>query len=117
MGKTLVNESLDRFAGVYAGGASDERVRAAVEDAETLVSIGVVLNDTLTAGFTDSIDPERVISVDSGVSSVGGQMFAPSPSATPSTSSPTWRRRRPGCPSPSTTRPGPRRTPRTPTPR
>ena len=76
-GKTLVNESLDRFAGVYAGGASDERVRAAVEDAETLVSIGVVLNDTLTAGFTDSIDPERVISVDSGVSSVGGQMFAP----------------------------------------
>ncbi|MGO1948124.1 MAG: alpha-keto acid decarboxylase family protein [Mycobacteriaceae bacterium] len=76
-GKTLVNESLDHFAGIYAGAASTERVRAAVEDAEALVSIGVIFNDTITAGFSDNIDPDRVLRVQSGVSSVGGRTFAP----------------------------------------
>lgn len=76
-GKTLVDESLDRFAGIYAGAASEERARAAVEDAGILVSIGVILNDTITAGFSDNINPDHLIRVQSGVSSVAGRSFAP----------------------------------------
>ncbi|MBZ8178393.1 indolepyruvate decarboxylase [Corynebacterium sp. 3HC-13] len=76
-GKSLVDESSPRFAGIYAGAASDERARAAVEDAEVLLKLGVIFNDSITAGFTHEIDPNRVISVDSGVASVGEVMFAP----------------------------------------
>lgn len=76
-GKTLVDESSPRFAGIYAGNASRERSRAAVEDAETLVSIGVRFNDTITAGFSGDIDPARVIEVRPGVAAVGEVMYAP----------------------------------------
>ncbi|MCF4006149.1 thiamine pyrophosphate-dependent enzyme [Corynebacterium uropygiale] len=76
-GKSLVDESSPRFAGIYAGAASQERARKAVEEADTLVKIGVIFNDSITAGFTDNIDPERVISIDSGVATVGDVMFAP----------------------------------------
>lgn len=76
-GKSLVDESSPRFAGIYAGQPSTPRARAAVEDAEALVSLGVLFNDTTSAGFSQQIDDSRAIVVGPDSASVGGKRFAP----------------------------------------
>ncbi|AZA11819.1 alpha-keto acid decarboxylase family protein [Corynebacterium gerontici] len=76
-GKSLVDESSARFAGIYAGAASQPHVRECVEDAEVVVCVGVLLNDTTSAGFTQNLDPQKLIDVTPGVSFVGERAFSP----------------------------------------
>ncbi|WP_255414105.1 alpha-keto acid decarboxylase family protein [Corynebacterium sp. 13CS0277] len=76
-GKTLVDESTARFAGVYAGAASEERARAAVEDCERLITLGVEFTDNTTAGFSMQLDEDRILAVDAHQATVGGRPFAP----------------------------------------
>lgn len=79
LGKSAVDESDPRFLGVYAGGASDERVRAGVEDSGALISAGVVFSDNTTAGFSQRIDAERTVDVQPFAARVGQRRFAPLP--------------------------------------
>lgn len=77
-GKTLVDESTPNFLGVYTGAASPESVRAAVEDAERLVTVGVQYTDSITAGFSHRIDPRRTIDIGPERTVIGGvDAFAP----------------------------------------
>lgn len=76
-GKSLVDESSPRFVGIYAGAASQPHVREAVEDAEVVVCVGVLFNDTTSAGFTQNLDPAKLIDVTPGVSFVGDRAFSP----------------------------------------
>ena len=76
-GKTLVDESHPNFVGVYAGAASEPRPRHAVEDAERLISIGVEFTDNTTAGFSMTLDAERILHIDAHQVTVGGRTFAP----------------------------------------
>ncbi|WP_037138926.1 alpha-keto acid decarboxylase family protein [Rhodococcoides fascians] len=76
-GKSLVDESSSNFLGIYAGAASDESVRAGVEDADVLVTAGVQFTDMVSGFFSQQIDPKRNIDVAVHQSSVGGQVYAP----------------------------------------
>ncbi|MRH90955.1 indolepyruvate decarboxylase [Nocardia sp. SYP-A9097] len=77
-GKTLVDESTPNFLGVYTGAASPETVRAAVEDAERLVTVGVQYTDSITAGFSHRIDPRRTIDIGPERTVIGGvDAYAP----------------------------------------
>lgn len=77
-GKTVVDESAPSFLGVYTGAASTEPIRAAVEDAERLITIGVQYTDSITAGFSHRIDPRRTIDIGAERTVIGGiDAFAP----------------------------------------
>ncbi|MFV0496204.1 alpha-keto acid decarboxylase family protein [Mycobacterium sp.] len=76
-GKSLLDESSPNFLGIYAGAASSERVRTAIEQAPVLVSAGVVLTDLVSAFFSQRIDPARTIDVGQYQSRVAQEVFAP----------------------------------------
>jgi alpha-keto-acid decarboxylase len=76
-GKSLVDESAPTFLGIYAGAASAEPVRRAIEEAPVLVTAGVVFTDMVSGFFSQRIDPARTIDVAAQQSTVGNQMFAP----------------------------------------
>ncbi|WP_433565553.1 alpha-keto acid decarboxylase family protein [Nocardia sp. CA-151230] len=77
-GKTVVDESAPNFLGVYTGAASPPQVRAAVEDAERLVTIGVQYTDSITAGFSHRIDTHRTLDIGPERTVIGGvDAFAP----------------------------------------
>jgi alpha-keto-acid decarboxylase len=76
-GKSLVDESAPEFLGIYAGAASAESVRQAIEEAPVLVTAGVVFTDMVSGFFSQRIDPVRTIDVGVQQSTVGHQVFAP----------------------------------------
>ncbi|GAB2548934.1 alpha-keto acid decarboxylase family protein [Nocardia heshunensis] len=77
-GKTVVDESAPNFLGIYTGAASPPEVRAAVEDAERIVTVGVQYTDSITAGFSQRIDPRRTIDIGPERTVIGGvDAFAP----------------------------------------
>jgi TPP-dependent 2-oxoacid decarboxylase len=76
-GKSLLDESSPNFLGIYAGAASAEPVRTAIEDAPVLVTAGVVFTDMVSGFFSQRIDPARTIDIGQYQSSVAGQVFAP----------------------------------------
>ena len=76
-GKSLVDESSPNFLGIYAGAASAEPVRRAIEDAPVLVTAGVVFTDMVSGFFSQRIDPARTIDVGAQQSTVANQVFAP----------------------------------------
>jgi indolepyruvate decarboxylase len=76
-GKSLLDESSPTFLGIYAGAASAQRVRTAIEEAPVLVTAGVVFTDMVSGFFSQRIDPARTIDVGQYQSSVAGEVFAP----------------------------------------
>lgn len=75
MGKGLFDERHPAFVGTYSAGASSDYVRRAIEDADTIICVGTQFVDTLTAGFTQRLPPERTIEVQPHASRVGTQWF------------------------------------------
>lgn len=76
-GKTLLDEHNERWAGIYAGVASREVVKDAVENCECLIKIGVNYTDTTTAGFSQNIDQSCVVDIHYERATVDGKNFAP----------------------------------------
>ena len=75
--KSLVDESHPHFVGTYAGAASPEPVRAAVEDADALIVSGVQFTDLTSGFFTQRITRARTIELGAATASVGAATFAP----------------------------------------
>ncbi len=61
MGKSVVNEELPGFVGVYAGSLSNEMTRAAVEQSDCVLNLGAMLTDLDTGIFTANLDPAKMI--------------------------------------------------------
>ncbi|MEU6773244.1 alpha-keto acid decarboxylase family protein [Streptomyces sp. NPDC046759] len=78
MGKGVLDESARTFVGTYCGAASSERVLAAVEQADVLLSVGVRFSDSTTA-FSHRVDAARTIDVQPFATHIGDQVFAPLP--------------------------------------
>ncbi|MGV9802500.1 alpha-keto acid decarboxylase family protein [Mycobacterium sp. NPDC003449] len=76
-GKSLVDESSPNFLGIYAGGASEDTVRDAIENAPVLVTAGVLFTDMVSGFFSQRIDPARTIDIGANQSVIAGQVYAP----------------------------------------
>jgi len=61
MGKSGVNESHPRFGGVYVGSLSHPNVKAAVESADLILSIGALLSDFNTGSFSYHYNTKNVV--------------------------------------------------------
>jgi alpha-keto-acid decarboxylase len=76
-GKSLVDESNDRYVGIYAGAASDPPVREAIEDCAALIIAGVQFTDLNSGFFSQKIERRRTIELAPAIASVGAAQFAP----------------------------------------
>ncbi|WP_158784211.1 alpha-keto acid decarboxylase family protein [Pantoea sp. BAV 3049] len=81
MGKSVLPEQLDGFAGTYAGAASAGETRRIIEECEVTVTVGVLFTDTLTAGFTQQLDPLKNIDIGLNSCRVGDKTFPQVPMA------------------------------------
>lgn len=73
----VVDNDSPRYVGAYWASVSPERTRAAVEDAERLITIGVLFTDTATAGFTADIEEADILAVDPHAARVGHTIYGP----------------------------------------
>ncbi|CRZ18789.1 alpha-keto acid decarboxylase family protein [Mycolicibacterium neworleansense] len=76
-GKSLVDESSPNYLGIYAGAASEDSVRGAIEDAPVLVTAGVLFTDMVSGFFSQRLDPARTVDIGVNQSVVAGQVYAP----------------------------------------
>jgi len=76
-GKSLVDESNDRYVGIYAGAASEPAVRAAIEDCGALIIAGVQFTDLNSGFFSHKIERRRTIELAPTIASVGAAQFEP----------------------------------------
>lgn len=75
-GKGAVNEHLENFVGTYiAVNSIPCPAKTVVDGADVCISIGVQLCDTVTAGFTQKLDPLRTIDIQPFFSKVGDEIF------------------------------------------
>ncbi|KAL4070052.1 thiamine diphosphate-binding protein [Scleroderma yunnanense] len=65
MGKTAVSEQHDRYGGIYMGSISHPTVKAKVEKAKLILSIGALKSDFNTGMFTYSIPPTHTVELHS----------------------------------------------------
>lgn len=75
MGKTVIDEDDPQFVGVYSGQLSDPRTRIAVDEADLLIRVGVLLSDTTSGGFTQGFDLEAGIDIGPYSAAVDGKRF------------------------------------------
>jgi indolepyruvate decarboxylase len=80
-GKTLLGEDTPGFVGVYSGALAEPQARHAVDGADLLIRVGVVLADTTTGGFTQGFDPEAGIDIGPYTTHVDGKPFERLPMA------------------------------------
>jgi len=63
MDKSVLDEAHPNYIGMYIGAWSDESVRAFVEDADCVLSIGCLQSDFNTGAFTAKLDRSKTIAV------------------------------------------------------
>ncbi|MDF5713163.1 MAG: alpha-keto acid decarboxylase family protein [Rhizonema sp. NSF051] len=63
MGKGLLEETHPQFIGIYNGAIGEDYVRRRIEDADGVLSIGVLMSDFNTGKFSAKLDPSRTIEV------------------------------------------------------
>lgn len=65
MGKTVINEDYPRFGGIYIGSISHPEIIQRVEGAKLIISIGSILSDFNTGGFTYHIPRSKTVELHS----------------------------------------------------
>ncbi|KAF9650215.1 pyruvate decarboxylase [Thelephora ganbajun] len=65
MGKSAVDESYERFGGVYAGRPSLPAVKQTIEQATLIISIGAICSDINTGGFSHELPKTKLIELHS----------------------------------------------------
>ncbi|WP_338557352.1 alpha-keto acid decarboxylase family protein [Erwinia sp. E_sp_B04_7] len=75
MGKSVLPEQLDGFAGTYAGAASAGDTQQTIEQSEVIITVGVLYTDTITAGFTQNINSQKTLAIGLHSSCIGGKVF------------------------------------------
>lgn len=75
MGKSVVNETEEYYAGMYQGGISDTYLQEHFESADCVLNIGPVDCDTNSGGFTRKFPP-NTIRIDPFEVTMSGQTFS-----------------------------------------
>ncbi|OKH53774.1 indolepyruvate decarboxylase [Calothrix sp. HK-06] len=75
MGKGLIEETHPQFIGIYNGAISEDYVRRRVEEADCVLSIGVLMTDFNTGKFSAKLDPSRTIEVHGQHLKIKGEQY------------------------------------------
>lgn len=77
MGKGVLDEQFPGYVGTYAAAGSERDINDPIEQADVTICAGVRFTDTLTAGFTQQLNPARIIDIQPFAASVAERRFAP----------------------------------------
>ncbi|KAJ3763941.1 pyruvate decarboxylase [Lentinula raphanica] len=61
MGKSVVSEAYERYGGLYTGATTRPEIKAKIEDAKLLISIGALKSDLNTGNFTSRLNVARTV--------------------------------------------------------
>jgi pyruvate decarboxylase len=73
MGKSVPNEELKNYGGVYAGAGTHDKIKKAVEATDCALWLGRYGSDFNTAEFTMTIPDDKIIEVQRFYTKIGGQ--------------------------------------------
>ncbi|KAK1221026.1 hypothetical protein PQX77_016176 [Marasmius sp. AFHP31] len=76
MGKAVVNESYERYGGIYVGEISRPEIKEKVENAKFILSIGSLKSDFNSGNFTYSIPASRTVELHSSWTRIKYANFA-----------------------------------------
>ncbi|KAG7439324.1 pyruvate decarboxylase, partial [Guyanagaster necrorhizus] len=76
MGKTAVNESWDRFGGIYVGAISHPEIKEKIESAKLILSLGSLKSDFNSGNFTYSIPTAHTVELHSSWTKVQYSNYA-----------------------------------------
>jgi indolepyruvate decarboxylase len=76
MDKSVLDEAGPGYAGMYDGAIMEEGVRAFVEGADRVLTIGTLASDFNTGAFTARLDPARTITIGHHNAHLGDRTFA-----------------------------------------
>ena len=76
MGKSVLPEQQPGFVGTYSGAASAGETQQHIEHRDVIITAGTLWTDTITAGFTQQIDPLRNIDIGLYRCRVGEKKFS-----------------------------------------
>ncbi|MGV0625240.1 alpha-keto acid decarboxylase family protein [Mycolicibacter minnesotensis] len=74
-GKSVLDETHPNYIGMYNGRLMNEDVRAYVESADLVITLGSLQTDFNTGAFTSSLDPARTINIGVHVTTVGAKVY------------------------------------------
>ncbi|USS90970.1 alpha-keto acid decarboxylase family protein [Fructilactobacillus carniphilus] len=77
--KGVVAETSSQFRGTYHGQLSKQRIQEQVQQADVLFLIGTIFSDVNTAGFSQQIQPEKMIMINTQSVSVYGEKLIDQP--------------------------------------
>lgn len=75
MDKSVLEESHPNYVGMYDGALMQPEVRAFVEEADQILTIGTLMTDFNTGAFTSRLDPAKTISIGKHRVRVGDKTF------------------------------------------
>lgn len=75
MGKSVLDEQQPAYAGMYDGALMNEDVRAFVEGADCVVTVGAPMTDFNSGAFTARLDPARTITIGHHRTQVNGKSY------------------------------------------
>ncbi|KAF9046327.1 pyruvate decarboxylase THI3 [Panaeolus papilionaceus] len=75
MGKTAIDESWDRYGGIYVGSLTHPSIKEKVENAKVMISIGLLSSDFNTGNFSYNIPTRRSIELHSSWTKIQYGMF------------------------------------------
>lgn len=73
--KSVLDEGMPTYIGMYDGKLMDESVRNYVESCDVVLTIGTMMSDFNTGAFTSHLDPERTITIGHHGTQVGAQVY------------------------------------------
>jgi indolepyruvate decarboxylase len=76
MGKTVLDEQHPAYVGMYDGALMEENVRAFVEGADCVLSVGAPMTDFNSGAFTARLDPAKTIVIGHHVTHMNGKTYA-----------------------------------------
>ena len=75
MGKGLIEETHPQFIGIYNGAASEDYVQRRIEQADCVLSIGVLMTDFNTGKFSAKLASSRTIEVHGQSLKIKGELY------------------------------------------
>jgi indolepyruvate decarboxylase len=76
MGKSILDEQQEAYAGIYCGALMSEDVRQFVESADRVLMVGAPMTDFNSGAFTAQLSPAKVITIGHHRTQVDGKTYA-----------------------------------------
>jgi indolepyruvate decarboxylase len=73
--KSVLEEQQPAYIGMYDGKLMDEQVRNFVESCDLVFTIGTMMSDFNTGGYTSNLDPDKIVNISHHHTQIGSKVY------------------------------------------